>query len=78
MEVEKLINAEIEKIQAGESDKKISQMLLIQDEIRSILKGRTSMLTYPRIIVDSWEYKDRLGIKLLSIASLYQKKMLEK
>ena len=29
-------------------------------------------LSYPRIIIDSWDFQDKLGMELLDLAELYE------
>lgn len=31
------------------------------------------ILSYPRIIIDSWDYSDQLGVELVELAELYKK-----
>ena len=42
-------------------------------ELKKMLNNKCLQLSYPRIIIDSWDFKDELGIKLLDLAELYKR-----
>ena len=60
------IELEIEKVKVGQSKKNMVQL-------QTILAEKNVILSYPRIIVDSWDYSDELGVELLELAELYRK-----
>ncbi len=73
-EVEGLLHAEIEKIDLGRSEKNKCQMLEILKEISEIKENKEYVLSFPRAIVDSWDYSDKLGSELLSVANLHKQR----
>lgn len=54
----------------------ISQLENIRSEIEkmmSIMNAEVFAPYYPKVIVDSWDFKSKLGEKLLGLAQEYQK-----
>lgn len=72
-ELQKKIILEIERVKDGQSSKDIGQLQTILEELRSSSEKRTAGLHFPRIIVDSWDYSDELGIELMELAELYRR-----
>lgn len=64
---------EIKNVQQGLSKKNISQLESILDELNLMQKQKNLIICYPRIIVDSWDYSDQLGLELLQLSELYKK-----
>ena len=45
----------------------------ILTELQKSNMQKNVILSYPRIIVDSWDYSDQLGMELLELEELYRK-----
>lgn len=69
---EKII-AEIEEVKRGKSAKNMLQLQGILEELKNSSAKKNISLYYPRVIVDSWDYSDQLGIELMELAALYDK-----
>ncbi|MCM1118872.1 MAG: hypothetical protein NC543_05865 [bacterium] len=69
--LQKKISLEMERVRDGQSSKDMGQLQTILEELRSSSEKRTAELCYPRIIIDSWDYLDKLGIELMELAELY-------
>ena len=67
------IELEIEKVNVGQSKKNMVQLQTILAELQKSNMQKNVILSYPRIIVDSWDYSDELGVELLELAELYRK-----
>ena len=72
-ELQQKIELEIEKVKVGQSKKNIVQLQTILIELQASSRQRNVTLSYPRIIIDSWDYSDQLGMELLGLAELYKK-----
>lgn len=62
------------KNNAGEFSSK-KQLQKIKYEIKKMIESNSSkefIPSYPIILADSWDYKNRLGIKLLDFFELYK------
>ena len=64
-ELQQKIELEIEKVKVGQSKKNMVQLQTILTELQ-----KSNM---QKIIVDSWDYSDQLGMELLELAELYGK-----
>lgn len=53
----------MENIKKGIS-KKLTQLNVILEELEKTLNNKCLPLSYPRIIVDSWDFQDILGMEL--------------
>ena len=73
VDAQQSIKNEIEMIKKGMSEKNIVQLNEILVELKKMLNNKCLQLSYPRIIIDSWDFKDELGIKLLDLAELYKR-----
>ena len=62
-----------EKVKVGQSKKNMVQLQTILTELQKSNTQKNIILSYPRIIVDSWDYSDQLGMELLGLAELYKK-----
>ena len=49
------------------------QLSNILEELKNMMNNKCLILCYPRIIVDSWDFNDDLGIELLDLAELYKR-----
>lgn len=76
LELQNKISAEIE------NEKKQScrerQLKLILSELQLIETNPNYILSFSRIIIDSWDFADPLGAELLEFESLFQKSKLKK
>lgn len=57
-ELQQKIELEIEKVKVGQSKKNIVQLQTILTELQKSNTQKNIILSYPRIIVDSWDYSD--------------------
>ncbi len=73
MDVQQHIRCEMENIRKGISKKNLAQLKGILDELEKTLNNKCLPLSYPRIIIDSWDFQDRLGLELLDLAELYKR-----
>lgn len=67
------IRSEMENIKKGISKKNLVQLKVILEELEKTLNNKNLPLSYPRIIVDSWDFQDKLGMELLDLAELYKR-----
>ena len=67
------IELEIEKVKVGQSKKNMVQLQTILAELQKSNMQKNVIVSYHRIIVDSWDYSDELGVELLELAELYRK-----
>ena len=72
-ELHQKIVLEIEKVKVGQSKKNMVQLQTILTELQTSNMQKNVILSYPRIIVDSWDYSDQLGMELLELEELYKK-----
>lgn len=72
-ELQQKVSDEIDKAKKGLSKKNILQLETILLELHNSEKERGSVLSYPRLIIDSWDYADLLGIELIELAEMYKK-----
>ena len=72
-ELQQKIELEIEKVKVGQSKKNMVQLQTILTELQKSNTQKNIILSYQRIIVDSWDYSDQLGMELLGLAELYKK-----
>ncbi len=73
VDVQQHIRCEMENIRKGISKKNLTQLKGILDELEKMLNNKYLPLSYPRIIVDSWDFQDKLGMELLDLAELYKR-----
>ncbi|MBS5956124.1 MAG: hypothetical protein KIC73_04325 [Clostridiales bacterium] len=73
VELQNKVSAEIQKVNKGLSEKSISQLQTILKELDSMEKAKGLIISYPRIIIDSWDYSDSLGLELVELAEQYKK-----
>ena len=72
-ELKRKVIEEIANVQKGMSKKNIIQLNSILHELNLMVKQKNLHIYYPRMIVDSWDHSDQLGIELLELADLYKK-----
>lgn len=72
-ELQKRIQSEIEDVKKGINKKSVEQLQGILIELKDIFDIKGKQLSFPRCIVDSWDYSDKLGLDLLDLAELYKR-----
>lgn len=73
IELKSKVQTEIQNVQLGLSVKNISQLKTILNELNLMKENPNIHVTYPRIIIDSWDYSDQLGLELIELSDLYKK-----
>lgn len=73
IELQTKVSDEIEKVNKGLSEKSISQLIAILRELNSMERAEGLIISYPRIIIDSWDYTDSLGLELVELAGQYKR-----
>ncbi|MFT3985927.1 MAG: hypothetical protein QM697_18675 [Lachnospiraceae bacterium] len=73
VELQNKVSAEIQKVNEGLSEKSIAQLQTILKELDSMKEVKGLIISYPRIIIDSWDYSDSLGLELVELAEQYKK-----
>ena len=72
-ELQQKIEVETVKVKEGQSKRNMVQLQTILIELQASSRQRNVTLSYPRIIIDSWDYSDQLGVELVELAELYKK-----
>lgn len=72
-ELQQKVKEEIEKVKEGQSERNIVQLQTILSELQTSSRQKNIILSYPQIIIDSWDYSDYLGMELVELAELYKK-----
>lgn len=72
-ELQKILLDEIYKAESGVSSRNIHQLRSILKDLLMMERRHGVALSFPHIIVDSWDYTDELGKKLMELASIYEK-----
>ena len=72
VDIQQHVRSEMENIKKGISKKNLVQLNVILDELGKTQNNKCLRLSYPRIIVDSWDFQDKLGMELLDLAELYK------
>lgn len=72
-ELQQKVKEEIEKVKEGQSERNIVQLQTILSELQTSSRQKNIILSYPRIIIDTWDYSDYLGMELVELAELYKK-----
>lgn len=75
-ELQQKVKEEIEKVKEGQSERNIVQLQTILSELQTSSRQKNIILSYPRIIIDSWDYSDYLGMELVELAELYKKNII--
>ena len=71
LELQRRVEEEIIKVQKGKSAKNINQLNSILNELKGSLNKRGLKLSFPRMIIDSWDYNDKLGLELIQLSEMY-------
>lgn len=67
---------EIDEAKKGVSKKSTQQLLTIMSEIQRMIEVRNVkafLPSYPRLIIDSWDFTDPLGLELINLFEMYKK-----
>lgn len=67
---------EIDEARIGDSKKSMQQLLTIMEEIQHMSEVRNDkafLPSYPRFIIDSWDFTDPLGMELIKLLEIYKK-----
>jgi len=75
-EIKELLRQEIVNVEKGTSKKSIQQLTTIMGELEQMDKCKNSKLympSFPRYIIDSWDYTDSLGLELINLFENYKK-----
>lgn len=72
-ELQRIVLDEIQKAKSGATSRNIYQLRTIWKELLMMEQQYEVALSYPHIIVDSWDYSDELGKRLMELASIYEK-----
>lgn len=75
IELQAKVSAEIDKVNNGLSKKSVIQLQSILKELCSMERVNGLVISYPRVIIDSWDYSDSLGLELLELEEQYKKKI---
>ncbi len=73
IDIQMRVRREMEYVQKGQSNKNYAQLSNILEELEKMLNSKNLKLCYPRMIVDSWDFTDELGLELLDLAELYKR-----
>ncbi|SCY48288.1 hypothetical protein SAMN05660668_02797 [Pseudobutyrivibrio sp. AR14] len=73
MDIQQQIKKEMENAKNGKSTKDYTQLRNILEELEKMMNNKCLPLNYPRIIVDSWDFTDELGLGLLELAEIYKR-----
>ena len=72
LKIQNQLKEKLEKIRKGESKHEFHQIYHILQEVKRMETEKGLTPYYPRIIVDSWDYNDVLGMDLLKLVNLYK------
>ena len=72
-EAQQHVKKEIDLVNKGLSHKSYEQLKSILEELEKMLNEKGLSTYYPRIIVDSWDFNDQLGLELLELEELYKR-----
>ena len=73
IDIQLRVRREMEYVQKGQSNKNYAQLSNILEELEKMLNSKNLKLCYPRMIVDSWDFTDELGLELLDLAEVYKR-----
>jgi hypothetical protein len=75
-EIRLKLQKEIDEARKGVSKKSIQQLSTIMGDIQQMSEVRndkTFLPSYPRFIIDSWDFTDPLGMELINLLEIYKK-----
>ena len=73
LDIQQRVRREMECVKKGQSKRNFVQLSDILKELENMMNNKGLTLSYPRIIVDSWDFKDDLGLALLDLAEVYKR-----
>lgn len=73
LEIQQHLQKEIENVKKGNSSKNLDQLNTILNELKKMLNSKNVPVCFPKIIVDSWDFQDKLGNELLEFEELYRR-----
>ncbi len=71
--LQRKVQEEIENVKQGKSKRSIVQLQTILNELKNAENVQGFIFSFPRIIIDSWDYSDKLGRELMEYTDLYKK-----
>ena len=71
--LQKKVQEEIENIKQGKSKRSIVQLQTILNELMNAENVQGLIFSFPRMIIDSWDYSDKLGTELMEYTDMYKK-----
>lgn len=72
-ELQKIVSDEISKAENGETERNVYQLRTILKDLLMMQQHCGVALSYPHMIIDSWDYSDMLGSRLMELASMYER-----
>lgn len=78
--ITELVRQAIYDVEKGSSNKIIQQLETIIKELEQMKNIKNANLyipSFPRFIIDSWDYNDSLGIELMNLFEIYRKNILK-
>ena len=70
------LQKEIDEARKGVSKKSMQQLLTIMGDIQQMSEVRNDkafLPSYPRFIIESWDFTDPLGMELIKLLEIYKK-----
>ncbi len=67
------VQKEIAKVEQGTSEKNCNQLVTIIDELKKMTNEESFVPSFPRFIIDSWDYTDPLGLELVDLVEMHKK-----
>ena len=71
--LQRKVQEEIENVKQGKSKRSIVQLQTILNELKNAENVQGFIFSFTRIIIDSWDYSDKLGRELMEYTDLYKK-----
>ena len=71
--LQRKVQEEIENVKQGKSKRSIVQLQTILNELKNAENVQGFIFSFPRMIIDSWDYSDKLGTELMEYTDLYKK-----
>ena len=72
-ELQQKVILEIEGVKDGQIKKNMLQLQSILKELQVSEYKKNMVLSWPGMIIDSWDFSDQLGIELMELVELYKK-----
>lgn len=71
--LQRKVQDEMENVKQGKSKRSIVQLQTILNELKNAENVQGFIFSFPRMIIDSWDYSDKLGRELMEYTDLYKK-----